>query len=306
MIVFGAAMTDAEAYRRYALPGVELAAESDSEIYAISAAGTVCRSCNLLLELAAPHEGLEALVIVQQETEITDPQLCSKVRATLADPDVAVAGPIGARDVRSLAWWEGTISSAPITLQYNEEGGGELPAFSWADLQPAPAPVEVLDGMLLVLSPWAVRTLRFDEELTLGLGYDLDFCLQARDAGRKVTTVDTQVTRHHPLEMIKELDLWIEGHIQLAEKWEGRDPGLGKADDHWRSRARRAEAERELARTLAYSTAHRADAELLPYERELADATEALSWKATAPLRHANRWQSVMRSRLRGRDPVER
>ena len=50
---------------------------------------------------------------------------------------------------------------------------------------PPPAEVDTLDGQLLVLSPWAVRNVRFDESLLLGHGYDLDFCLQVRAAGRK-------------------------------------------------------------------------------------------------------------------------
>jgi hypothetical protein len=139
-----------------------------------------------------------------------------------------------------------------------------------------------------VLSPWAVRTLRFDESLSTGHGYDVDFCLQARAAGRKVITADLRAIHHRPLELIEDLDVWIEGHIDVAGKWDGRWPGRS-AESDWRRRARRAEAEREAARTVAYSSALRLDAEVLALERELAEMTGSRSWRVTAPLRWLNR-----------------
>src|SRR6185436_6906310 len=60
MIAFGTAMVDPEAYRRYARPGIELAREPDSEVYAFAAVGAISRSYNLVLEQVAAVEGLEA------------------------------------------------------------------------------------------------------------------------------------------------------------------------------------------------------------------------------------------------------
>ena len=210
MIVFASAMTDPEAYRRYARPGISMAAERDSKIHAFAAVGSVCRSYNLLLERAALEPGLEALVLVQQDVEILDPNFCGKVRRALDDPEVAVVGPIGATGVRSIAWWDGQISSAAPVQRYQRFGSGEIPAFSWKPHDPAPAEVDVVDGRLMVLSPWAVETLRFDESLSLGYGYELDLCLKARAAGRRVMTADLHVCvpdpiaqgahRHRPLD----------------------------------------------------------------------------------------------------------
>ena len=45
----------------------------------------------------------------------------------------------------------------------------------------------------MVLSPWAVRELRFDESLGKLHGYDFDICMQARAAGKKVVTADFRV-----------------------------------------------------------------------------------------------------------------
>ena len=79
---------------------------------------------------------------------------------------------------------------------------------------------------MLVLSPWVVRNIRFDEELGTFHGYDLDFCLQVRDAGRKVVTADFRAIHHRPLEMVPDPAEWIDAHVRVADKWDGR-MGIG-------------------------------------------------------------------------------
>ena len=64
---------------------------------------------------------------------------------------------VGATGVRSIAWWDGEISSAASVQRYQRYGGGEIAAFAWKRHDPAPAEVDVVDGRLMVLSPWAVR-----------------------------------------------------------------------------------------------------------------------------------------------------
>jgi Glycosyltransferase like family len=303
MIAFATAIQEPEPYRRYARPGIELAAEPDSVVYAFSAVGSMPRGSNLLLEAAAARDDLEALVVVQPETEIADPGFCGKVRAALAEEEVAVAGALGATGVRSIAWWDGAISAAPTVHRYGDFGGGELRGFPW---KPAEAPlgeVDAVDGFLLVLSPWAVRNVRFDESLVLGHGYDVDYCLQVRSAGRKVVTADLRTIRHRGLELVEEHEAWVEAHIRAAEKWDGRVPGLGREwDGDWKSRARRAEAEREAVRTRAYSNNARRDVRIRALEHTFEEATGTVAWRATAPLREANRLRRELRLRLAGRD----
>jgi len=285
LIAFGSAIIDPDAYISYARPGIDAAAEVGATVFAFEAVGTVCRSYNLLLDAAARLDDLEALVLVDQHVELQDPELCAKVRAALSDPDVAVAGWMGGSGARSVAWWEGRISVGDVLVQFNEYGGGRLPACSWTAVGPAPAEVDAVDGRLVALSPWAVRNLRFDESLHLGVGFDVDYCRQARAAGRKVVTAAFRAVHHHSLDLIRGRELWVEGHIAVAEKWE--DGG----EQDWKARARRAEAERDAARTLSYSSATRVDAEVRPLERELEAMTSSRSWRLTAPLRAINRWR---------------
>jgi hypothetical protein len=163
-----------------------------------------------------------------------------------------------------------------------------MDGYGWARPTAPLGEVDAVDGFLLVLSPWAVRSVRFDERLATGHGFDLDYCLQVRAAGGKVVTADLRAIHHRTLELVSDDEVWVEGHIRLAEKWDGRWPGRTPEAD-WRGRARRAEAEREAARTFAYSSANRLDAEVLALEREMAAMTESPSWRVSAPLRWINR-----------------
>ncbi len=251
MIIFGTAVTDPETYDRCAAPGVSRAAEADSIVLAHQTAGSLFRNYNLLLDQAAAHENLEALVLLHQDVEIADSDFTTKVREALSDPDVAIVGCAGAVGVRSTAWWQGALTWAGFTHRYTEYGGGDFPAISW---RPESIPsyartgeVDSIDGFVMVLSPWAVRELRFDESLGQLHGYDFDICMQARAAGKKVVTADFRAIHHHSLKLIKDPETWIQTYIRLAEKWEGQLPDTG-ADP--RQRALHAEAQAACAQAI--------------------------------------------------------
>jgi hypothetical protein len=298
MIVFGCAVGEAEPYTRHAEPGIRRAAERDSEVLVFARVDPVSRTYNLLLDAAARSDSLEALVLVQPHTELADTQLCEKIRRCLADPEVAVVGCAGASGVSSLAWWEGSVSCGPVTHRYRELGGGEMAAFAWADPRPAPSEVDVVEEALLVLSPRAVRNLRFDESPELGHGFEADFCLQARELGKKVLTAPVQVTLHRSLEILSDRQLWFHSHVALAWKWERRFPApegapAGAAADQassgsWKERARRAEAELEAARALAFSQQLGYEARVGEAQRRLNEVIDTPSWRLTAPLRELN------------------
>jgi hypothetical protein len=304
MIAFGCAISEPEPYHRYAEPGIRAAAEPDSDLFTFASVGPLARTYNLLLDAAAAIENLEALVLVDPQAELVEPDFGQKVRRMLSDPDVAVIGFAGARDVTSIAWWEGSVVAGPAIHRYGEHGGGEQRVFSWTATQPAPGEVETVDGRVLVLSPWAVRTIRFDERLGLNHGFDLDYCLQVRAAGRKVIAGDFRVILHRPIGLLDESELWIEAHIRVAEKWDGALSGAAGDEEAWKLRARRAEAEREAARALAYSHALSVDARMLELERALEEKTSTSSWRITAPLRRANQVRAVAEQRLRERRAI--
>jgi hypothetical protein len=296
MIVFASSITEPDTYKRCAERGIHVAMAgaggADIEVMPHSAAGSLFRSYNLILDTLAERDDLEALVLVHQDAEIADPGFVAKLRQALSDPEVGVVGCVGAIGVRSIAWWEGSVTWASFVHRYRELGGGELPAFAWNGAgMPAYArtgEVDTIDGFVMGLSPWTVRNVRFDESLGPLHGYDFDFCLQVRDAGRKVVTADFKVVHHHSLELVSNPETWLAAHMRVAEKWEGRMPSSTTNGGDWHQRARRAEAEASLARTQAVAAMLHADAEKIRLQRELAEVTESTSWRVTRPLRRLN------------------
>jgi hypothetical protein len=294
MFVFGCSITDPDTYRRCAQQGLERVAEPDSEVIANAAAGSLARSYNLIMNQVAERDDLEALVLVHQDAELVDQDFCAKIRELLEDPDVGVIGLVGAIDVRSIAWWEGSVTWASFTHRYEEFGGGEIKAFTWGDDEfPGYArtgEVDTLDGFVLAIAPWVVRNIRFDESISQIHGYDLDFCLQVREAKRKVVTADLRAIHHHSLELVSDPQVWMAAHAKIAEKWHGRMPGIGlpnwgSSAEDWRARARHAEAEAGAAHLELQSVKMQSQARERRLREELEEVRGSTSWRVTRPLR---------------------
>ncbi len=201
MIAFGCSIMLPHVYESCARPGIQRASERDSAVLADSGAGSVPRSYNLLLERAAAMDDLEALVLLHEDAEILDEAFCEGLRDVLRDPEVAVAGCVGAVGARGVAWWEGSITWASSTYRFGELGGGEISLLEGNGRggHVRTGEVDTVAGVLLALTPWAVRNLRFDESLGTLHGYDFDICQPARAAGRKVVSADLRVAHHHVL-----------------------------------------------------------------------------------------------------------
>lgn len=289
MIAFGCSITDDRAYAQYAERGIELAREPDSEVLAYHSPGSIFRTYNLLLDMARKAEDLEALVLVHQDAEIADSEFCAKVRQALRDPDVAIVGCGGAVGVRGIAWWEGSVTWASLSHRFPEMGGGEVPGFAW-DERRLPAygvtgEVDTIDGFVIVMSPWAVNELRFDESLGKLHGYDLDLCLQARAAGKKVVTTDFRAIHHHSLDLVRDEEAWVAAQMRIAEKWEGHLSDDAGAD--WKQRARRAEAELEVLKVRLYSAG-----------LYIEQIRTSKAWRLMAPLRGLRQLGRRIRGRL--------
>src|SRR6478735_6462397 len=105
MIVFATAVTEPELFERCAAAGVRRLqeAEDDIELIVFASVGSIFRNYNLILDQVAKRDDVEALVLIHQDAEIVDPDFTKKLRAALAQPDVAIVGCAGAVDVRSIA-----------------------------------------------------------------------------------------------------------------------------------------------------------------------------------------------------------
>jgi hypothetical protein len=295
MIAFGCPITDHAQYEAFAEPGIRRVAEPDSEILALGSAGlgdaSIFRNYNLLIEEAAKLENLEALVLVHQDAEIVDPEFMTKVRRALQHDEIGILGCAGAIGVRNIAWWDGSVTLASFSHRYTEYGGGEIvgSTFDWEKAPPEArtGEVDVIDGFMMVLPPWFVENIRFDESLGQLHGYDFDVCQQVREAGKKVWTEHIRVIHHHSLELIGDVDGWIAAHMRVAEKWDGRLSPSQTIPGDWKERARWAEARRDAALMQANAAELARDAAVIDLERQLQSIERSASWRLTKPLRWA-------------------
>lgn len=216
MIAFGCATTSEREFRAHAGPAIERVAEADSVLMRKHGYDSIHEPYNEMLEQVAGREDLEAVVLLHQDLSIEDDDFMAKVRGVLAaSPDIAIIGVAGARDVPGLAWWEGSESHGHFDSPILVPGGSRM-VYSRGVHE-----VDSVDGMLLVLSAWAARELRFDAELAGALdGYDLDICLQARARGRRVVAGGLEVSHYTTYEGFFDRRRWVRAAVALQRKWE--------------------------------------------------------------------------------------
>lgn len=213
MFAFASVIGSQEKFRRCAAPGIGRASEPDAVVAEYTDARSMCTAYNEVLDAFSERDDLEALVLLHDDTEILDPEFCAKVRRRLGEDDVAVVGVVGARDIRSLEWWNGDGRGRVNETRGLIDFGGHRDD------------VDAVDGLLLVLSPWAVRNLRFDgDRFDAFHGYDVDFCFQARAAGRRVVVDDLGIF-HHTKGGFGDEDAFRRADDAFRTKWFDADAG---------------------------------------------------------------------------------
>ena len=189
MIAFGSSITEPDVYRRCAEPGIQRAAEPDSEIRAMPSIGSIFRSYNALLdEFSRPRGPRGARARPPGRGDRRARTSARSSAARWPTPTSGVVGCVGAVGVRSIAWWEASVTCASFINRYDEHGGGDLAVVlvgveRGARVRAGRATSRRSTGSCSCSSPWVVRNIRFDEQLGQFHGYDLDFCLQVREAG---------------------------------------------------------------------------------------------------------------------------
>lgn len=210
MLAFGTPVTDPGRYATQALKGIRRIARPEDPV--LTREGMRLQdAANAMLDEAATLPGLQGLVLLHQDVELHDPAVRQELLAALALPGVAIVGVSGRRGAAQLR--------EPGSVEVGHVGyGGPF------DEPPAagrpPVEVELVDGMLLACSPWAVRELRLDPAFapTFHL-YDRDLCFQARARGRRVMCVTTHVTHHFARRELADRDDFVAAQLLLHRTW---------------------------------------------------------------------------------------
>lgn len=228
MIAFGCAINSEEKYRRFALPGIERVRDPEAPLIELRGRDSLFSAYNEILDRAAADRRIEAVVLIHEDTEIRDDDFEDKVRWAFTDPEVAIVGTIGAVGVQGIDWWIHGYGVGYSILEPIEPGVlYETPLLEGPEASGAggSGAVDSVDGYLMVLSRWAMRELRFDdEEVGPGFhGYDADICFQARERGRRVFAVDMEVAHHrNSVSPNPYREDWLRAQMAFRRKWERR------------------------------------------------------------------------------------
>lgn len=176
-IAYGVCTNSWERVAAYIIPRI-----GDRPLIALWGQTGIAAAYNTILDAVQRHR-LDMLVLVHDDLELVDPDGEAKLLNAVTDPDVALVGVAGGRNVRSLAWWN------------YETAGWQQINDRILDFGPRTGDVDSIEGSLMALSPWAITNLRFDETFPGWHGYD-EIGLSARRAGKRVVVADVD-THHH-------------------------------------------------------------------------------------------------------------
>lgn len=205
-LLFGICVSSVQRFESIARPGIQRVAPNASVLARFDQA-SIFEAYNDIIEAAADSA---ALVLIHDDLELRDTELERKLRDLFANPQVAIVGVVGGRNVTDMAWW------------HCEEKIGHAPDTFWEHRADIPdGDVDAVDGVFLALSPWAIRNLRFDTTRFRGFhGYDADICRQAKAAGKRVVVADIETFHHTASGYASGTHAWHEALYAWRLKWQ--------------------------------------------------------------------------------------
>jgi len=217
VIAFVTAIGSEERYQRFARKGVDLTKAPEDVVLELRDASSLASAYNQALDELAAQAGLEAAIILHDDTEICDEGFRDKIRAWVAEPQTSIVGALGARRVSSIAWWlgdgVGRLRETRGTIDFGEREGD----------------VDAVDGLLLALCTDAVRKLRFDERVAPGFhGYDVDVCFTARRHGGRVVVREMDIV-HHTKGGFGDRLGFVRTDLRWRAKWKPRESPAARA-----------------------------------------------------------------------------
>jgi len=202
VIAYGCCVGDWGKFARWVAPRT-----AGRPVFATSGHDGIVAPYNMILDTAEGIDGLDALVLLHDDLEITDPGFEAKALAALADPSVGLVGVAGGGG-DSIYWWNhGPVGHQTTDVRLIDFGRRE-------------GDVVLAEGSCMALSPWLVRTLRFDPRFAGFHGYD-EIGRQVTAAGRRVVVIDADTHHHNPegYASAESAAACRTAAAQYAEKW---------------------------------------------------------------------------------------
>lgn len=201
MIVYGVCVGPSDSYEGICRPSLP----TDSWVIVRRSQESIFTAYNSILDEASKIEGLDAVVLMHDDVEL-GPRFENDVRNAL-QLDAAVIGTVGSVNPSSIFWSSGSARGKAVeTTRVFDFGGGIHD-------------VDTVDGMVMVLAPACVRSLRFDERTYHGFhAYDIDYCFEARKAGYRVVVAPLDVRHHCKIGLGDDMN-WRRCNLAWQTKW---------------------------------------------------------------------------------------
>src|SRR5689334_20490884 len=154
-IAYGCCVGSWEKFQSNVVPFTEARGR---RVIATSGHTGIVQAYNMMLDAVVGWK-LDAFVLLHDDLEIVDPNAEEKFMVALEDRDVGLVGVAGGGG-DSIYWW----NHNPVGHQWTD--------VRHIDFGLRSGDVTLIEGSCMVLSPWLIRYLRFDQRFTGWHGYD--------------------------------------------------------------------------------------------------------------------------------------
>lgn len=207
MFVFGICIGSEEKYKNCVLSSISKFIESGAIIVETRNQESIHLAYNSIINKVSEFNNVEGLILLHDDMEVRDSHLLQKLSKAFQSPDVAIVGAVGSVNVSTLAWWLGEVR------------GVMRDTFRKVERVDGPHEVDTVDGSFFVMSPWAIKNIRFDSDGYGGFhGYDADICFSARAAGKKVIWEEFDLF-HHCKNGVGNVASWLANNDYFRTKW---------------------------------------------------------------------------------------
>ena len=185
VLVFGCCIGPSGKFATVAEPALGATMASEDLLVREQGSDGICAAYNRILTRARDIVDCEGVVLLHDDVAL-GAGARDQILEGLRQPDVGVVGAVGGRGLFGPQW-----------VDARHRAGYADDFYGWRRYGPETADVDVVDGLLLALSPAAFRTLEFDpRNLPAFHGYDTDYCLRVRTAGHRVLVVPVDYVHH--------------------------------------------------------------------------------------------------------------
>ena len=203
---FGCCVGSWDRFNQYVVPHV-----AGRSIVALSGQTSIGAAYNAILDVyryGPSRQDINMVILQHDDLEILEPGAEERIAELMRDqPDIGLVGVAGGSARGGLGWWN-----------HDPVGHQKTNAID-IDFGPRTGNVDLLEGSLLVFSPWALGNLRFDERPGFH-GYD-EIAMQAARKGMRVVVADIDTHHHTALGFDNESSHadWLAADQWFRQKW---------------------------------------------------------------------------------------